>query len=228
MPDAPDLTADLQPTAQEDAPVVIDQRPQHVAVDTNQLNTTPQVVAGRVRVSDDISAQAEEQGYEPDIQPRAAVSGIAVTTGVGDSLGGQQVDTVLPDTTSGQIQGLRAEGRDDEADEIVLKAAAAQTAFADVTAPLSIKTEVRAQELVDAGEVTLPETADEPVVASTAPDVTSSSSGGNLDAPEHPAPPVTAPDSSTLPPLPADSPVPSEEPQPLDADGNPIPTPPSA
>lgn len=215
MPEVPDLTTDLQPTAQEDAPVVIDKRPQTVAVDTNQLDTTPQVVAGRVRVSDDISAQAEEQGYEPDIQPKAAAPAISVSTGVADSLGGELTSTVLPDTTAGQVQGLRNEGKDAEADEIVQKAAASQAAFADVTAPLSVKTEVRAQELIDEGLV--PDPGEAAPITTSAPDITDSSSSGNIEAPPHPEPPVTGPVVG--------SPEPVSEPQPLDPDGNPVPPP---
>lgn len=187
----PDLSKDLQPTAQEDAPVIVDQRPQVVSEDRNQLNTQPQIVDGRVRVSDDISAQAEEQGYEPDIQPRAAVPAISVETGVGDSLGAQQVSTILPDTTAGQIQGLRNGGHDAEADAIVEKAAAASAALDVIQAPLSVQAEVAAQAVVDSGApvdvpqgvVPVPDPAPvEPFPPSSAPDVT------NPPQPETPAP----------------------------------------
>lgn len=168
----PDLDKDLQPTAQEDAPVVIDQRPQTVAVDRNQLDTTPQVVDGRVKVSDDISAQAEEQGYEPDIQPRAAVPGAVVTTGVGDSGGsGLAAGQVLPDTTAGQIQGLRAAGKDSEADELAVKSVATKLAADVIAAPLSIKSELAAQVAVDNGDVTLEDAQSQPFEPSSAPDV---------------------------------------------------------
>lgn len=199
----PDET--LQPTHQKDAPVVIDRRPQEVVVDDHSLDTTPQVVDGRVKVSDDISAQAVEQGYEPDNQPRAAVPAVAMQSGVGDSgAAGLGAAGILPDTTAGQVQGLRLAGKDAEADAIIEKSAATKAAFDVLTAPLSVKSEAGAQAVIDAGAaVVTPEgTVPAPVSAadlatqsqpapSSAPDITHA---GEPQPPDAPVSDPTVPD----------------------------------
>lgn len=216
MPDHPDLNADLQATAQEDAPVVIDKRPQSVAVDTNQLDTTPRVVDGRVRSSEDISDQAVEQGYEPDIQPKAAAPGSATATGLVDSLTGGAVSEVLTDSTAGQITGLRMEGKDAEADEILEKSLAAKTAFEQLTAPLSVKSEAAGRTMVEEGEVTINGQTIQKVEASelkadsgpSVPDVTKApESSGEVPLEHNADAPVLTHEMDAPAEVPADEPV---------------------
>lgn len=149
-----ELDHTLQPVQTEPIPASAPVNPPvKVTTSVDTVDRAPQVVDGRVRVSDDISQQAVDQGFQPDIQPKAAIAAVAVTTGVGDSLGAQQVTTVYPDTTAGQIQGLRDAGKDAEADAIVNTAAASAAAYDKLQAPMSAQVAAAAADLVDGGFV---------------------------------------------------------------------------
>lgn len=142
---------DLQPVHQADAPVVIDRRPQVVHIDDNKINAEPQIVDGRVRASDDVSAQAVEQGYEPDIQPKAAAPGVALASGVTDTAlvasgAVAGLGAVVQDDTAGTIKQLQAEGKDAEVEELANEAIAKKEAFERITSPLSMRSEQMVQD----------------------------------------------------------------------------------
>lgn len=150
--------ATLQPVTQADAPVVVDRRPQVVHVDDTKIDTTPQVVDGRVRASDDVSNQAVEQGYEPDIQPKAAAPAITIVTGVSDtalSSVGASTAGVVSDDSAGQMRALIASGNTAEAERLANESFAKKEAFERITAPLS----ARSEQMVQQAQGDLPELA---------------------------------------------------------------------
>lgn len=107
------------------------------------IDRVPQVGEdGRLRVSDEISEQAEEHGFAPDIQPRAQPAGGFMVTGV--VAAGSPPNTYnQADDTASQL----ANGTDADRQAAAESQLAQQQALARLEAPLSVRVALEAEEV---------------------------------------------------------------------------------